>query len=44
MTLLEAHEIRRAEIGDADVDGFGRWRDQLARVFTRGIRLSSAQP
>lgn len=44
VTLLEAHEIRRAEIGDADVDGFGRWRDQLARVFTRGIRLSSAQP
>ncbi|WUG94931.1 CGNR zinc finger domain-containing protein [Streptomyces violaceus] len=33
VTLLEAHEIRRAEIGDADVDGFGRWRDQLARVF-----------
>ncbi|MEV0222151.1 CGNR zinc finger domain-containing protein [Streptomyces sp. NPDC050704] len=32
-SLLEAHEIRRAETADADVEGFGRWRDQLARVF-----------
>ncbi|MEU4360034.1 CGNR zinc finger domain-containing protein [Streptomyces virginiae] len=31
--LLEAHEIRRAEITDADVECFGRWRDQLARAF-----------
>ena len=34
--LLEAHEIRRPEIGDADMEGFGRWRDQLARVFGQG--------
>jgi len=35
-TLLEAHEIRRAEIGDADVEGFRRWREQLARAFQPG--------
>lgn len=32
-TLLEAHEIRRPELGDGDVEGFRRWRDHLARVF-----------
>lgn len=31
--LLEAHEIRRPAVVDADVDGFRWWRDQLARVF-----------
>ncbi|WP_078631905.1 CGNR zinc finger domain-containing protein [Streptomyces resistomycificus] len=31
--LLEAHEIRRPEVEDADVEGFGRWRDHLAWVF-----------
>jgi predicted RNA-binding Zn ribbon-like protein len=47
--LLEAHEIRRPEIGDADTDtdtgadveGFRRWRDHLARVF--GQRDSAEQ-
>lgn len=31
--LLEAHEIRRPKIVDADVEDFRRWRDQLALVF-----------
>jgi predicted RNA-binding Zn ribbon-like protein len=31
--LLAAHEIRRSEIGDADVEGFERWRECLALVF-----------
>ncbi|WP_371661762.1 CGNR zinc finger domain-containing protein [Streptomyces sp. NBC_00280] len=39
--LLEAHEIRRAEIGDADVQGFRDWRDHLSRVF--GQRDSAQQ-
>ncbi|MFD0169919.1 CGNR zinc finger domain-containing protein [Streptomyces decoyicus] len=39
--LLETHEIRRAEITGADVEGFGRWRDQLARVF--GCRDAAEQ-
>ncbi|WP_280524990.1 CGNR zinc finger domain-containing protein [Streptomyces inhibens] len=34
--LLEAHEIRRPEVVDADVEGFRRWRDQLARAFRSG--------
>jgi predicted RNA-binding Zn ribbon-like protein len=33
--LLEEHGIRRAEIADADVGGFRRWRDRLARAFGR---------
>lgn len=32
-SLLEAHEIRRPKVMDAEVEGFGRWRDRLARVF-----------
>ncbi|WP_405839677.1 CGNR zinc finger domain-containing protein [Streptomyces platensis] len=32
-SMLEAHEIRRPVVADADVDGFRSWRDQLARVF-----------
>ncbi|MGW5927030.1 CGNR zinc finger domain-containing protein [Streptomyces anulatus] len=40
--LLEAHEIRRIEVGDVDVEGFRGWRDQLAsRVF--GQRDSAEQ-
>ncbi len=32
-SLLEAHDIRRPETEDADVDAFRQWRDHLARVF-----------
>ena len=39
--LLQAHEIRRAEIGEADVEDFRRWRDHLERVF--GQRDSAEQ-
>jgi predicted RNA-binding Zn ribbon-like protein len=31
--LLEAHEIRRPEMTEADVEGFRLWRDRLARAF-----------
>ncbi|MFE0375213.1 CGNR zinc finger domain-containing protein [Streptomyces inhibens] len=34
--LLEAHGIRRPEVVDADVEGFRRWRDRLARAFRSG--------
>lgn len=34
--LFEAHGIRHPEVAAADVDGFRRWRDQLARVFGSG--------
>lgn len=34
--LFEAHGIRHPEVAAADVDGFRRWRDQLARAFGSG--------